>query len=137
MIARTAFLAAASLLLAGPALAQTGDRSATQQRAERAMKDPGIAEGSVRNGVRTVAMLVTEKGFEPSKIKANRGEKLRLAITRKTDRTCATEIVVKEYGIHKPLPLGKEVVVELTPRKSGEINYACGMGHVTGIVFVP
>jgi plastocyanin domain-containing protein len=29
------------------------------------------------------------------------------------------------------------VTVEFTPAKSGEIRYACGMGHITGIVFIP
>jgi plastocyanin domain-containing protein len=97
----------------------------------------GIVEGTVKDGVRTVEMQVTEDGFVPSKIKAKKGEKLRLVVTRKTDRTCAKEIVVKDHGIEKELPLDKPVTVEFTPAKSGEIHYACGMGHVTGIVFIP
>ena len=97
----------------------------------------GIAEGTVKNGVRTVEIAVTEDGFVPSKIKAKKGEKLRLVVTRKTDSTCAKEIVIKDHGIDQPLPLGKAVTVELTPAKSGEIRYACGMDHVAGIVFVP
>jgi plastocyanin domain-containing protein len=70
-------------------------------------------------------------------VKARKGEKLRLVVTRRTDRTCATEIVVKDHGINQPLPLGKAVTVELTPARSGEIRFACGMDHVSGIVFVP
>jgi plastocyanin domain-containing protein len=70
-------------------------------------------------------------------VKAKKGEKLRLVVTRKTDRTCAKEIVVKDHGIEKELPLDKPVTVEFTPAKSGEIRYACGMGHITGIVFIP
>jgi plastocyanin domain-containing protein len=105
--------------------------------AESASAKAGIAEGTVKNGVRTVEMQVTEDGFVPAKIKAQKGEKLRLVITRKTDRTCAKEIVVKEAGIETPLPLDKAVTVELTPKKSGELKYACGMGHITGVVFIP
>jgi plastocyanin domain-containing protein len=82
-------------------------------------------------------MEVTEDGFVPSKVKVKKGEKLRLVVTRKTDRTCAKEIVVKDHGIEKKLPLGTPVTVELTPKKSGEIHYACGMGHITGVVFIP
>jgi plastocyanin domain-containing protein len=132
------FAAAAALSLAAPALAQHmaqhGDHGATP-----AAKDPaaGIAEGTVKNGVRTVELQVTEDGFVPSKVKANKGEKLRLVVTRKTDKTCATEIVVKDHGIEKELPLGKPVTVEFTPNKSGEIRYACAMGHIAGIVFIP
>lgn len=96
-----------------------------------------IAEGTVKNGVRTVEIAVTDEGFEPSKIKAKKGEKVRLVVTRKTDSTCAKEIVIKDQGINQPLPLQKTVTVEFTPAKSGEIRYACGMDHVSGVVFIP
>lgn len=94
------------------------------------------AEGTLKDGVRTVEMAVTENGFEPSKVKVNRGEKVRLVVTRKTDSTCATEIVIEDQGVNAELPLGKAVAVEFTPKKSGQIRYACGMGHVSGVLFV-
>ncbi len=128
--------AAALALHAAPAFAQH-DHAAMQQKAESAAAKAGIAEGTVKNGVRTVEMQVNEDGWVPSKIKANKGEKLRLVITRKTDRTCAKEIVIKEAGINTPLPLDKAVTVEVTPKKSGELKYACGMDMITGIIFVP
>jgi plastocyanin domain-containing protein len=141
MITRTALLAAASLVfLAGPARADTTDHAAhaaAQAKSEAALTAAGIAEGTVKDGVRTVEMAVTEDGFVPAKIKASKGEKLRLVITRKTDRTCAREIVIKEAGVNKKLPLEKTVTVELTPKKSGELKYACGMDMVTGVIFVP
>ena len=126
-----ASLAAALALAAPPALAQHDHGSKTESPAA------GIAEGKVVNGVRVVEMAVTEKGFEPSKVKVKKGEKVRLVVTRKTNATCATEIIIAEHGINKELPLDKAVTVELTPKKSGEIRYACGMGHVAGILFVP
>jgi plastocyanin domain-containing protein len=129
-------VAAALALQTSPALA-AGDHAAMQQKAESAAAKAGIAEGTVKNGVRTVEMQVTEDGFVPSKIKANKGEKLRLVITRKTNRTCATEIVIKEAGVNTKLPLDKTVTVEVTPKKSGELKYACGMDMITGVIFVP
>jgi plastocyanin domain-containing protein len=96
-----------------------------------------IAEGTLKNGVRTVEVSVTNEGFVPARIKVNKGEKLRLVVTRKTDKTCATEIVVKGHGIDKKLPLNKPVTVELTPTKSGEIRYACAMDMIAGVIFVP
>lgn len=125
--------ALALALLATPALAQHGGGS--QPGASNPAQ--GIAEGTVKNGVRTVEIAVTEDGFVPARVKAKKGEKLRLVVTRKTNTTCAKEIVVKEFGINQPLPLDKAVTVELTPAKSGEIRYACGMDHVAGVVFVP
>lgn len=97
----------------------------------------GIAEGTVKDGVRVVPVTVTDEGFVPSKIKAKKGEKVRLVVTRKTNSTCAKEIVIKDQGINQPLPLDKSVTVEFTPAKSGEIRYACGMDMISGVVFVP
>ena len=129
-------VAAALALGAAPARAQH-DHAQMQQQADSAAAKAGIAEGTVKNGVRTVNMEVTEDGYVPAKIKALKGEKLRLVITRKTDRTCAKEIVIKDHGINKPLPLGKTVTVELTPKASGELKYACGMDMISGVIFVP
>jgi plastocyanin domain-containing protein len=133
-------LAAALALVAGAAGAQQGhdtDHAQYQQRSAANLAAAGIAEGTVKNGVRTVEMAVTEDGFMPSKVKARKGEKLRLVVTRKTDRTCAKEIVIPSYGINQPLPLDRAVTVELTPKASGEIRYACGMDMISGVVLVP
>ncbi len=135
-------LAAAFAAAAGPARAQHGgmddaQHAHLQQRSSAALAAAGIAEGTVRNGVRTVDMAVTEDGFVPAKVKAVKGEKLRLVVTRKTDRTCATELVIPNYQIDAKLPLDKPVTVELTPRASGEITYGCGMKMITGVIFVP
>jgi plastocyanin domain-containing protein len=133
-------VAAAFAFAAAPALAQHDHGSmhgSMHEGAAPASAAQGIAEGTVANGVRTVNLTVTENGFEPSKVKAKKGEKLRLVVTRKTNSTCAKEIVIKDHGINQPLPLDKAVAVELVPAKSGEIRFACGMDHVSGVVFVP
>jgi plastocyanin domain-containing protein len=129
-------IGAAIALASAAALAQH-DHGSTQHGAQPSSAAQGIAEGTVKNGVRVVEMAVTDDGFEPSKVKANKGEKVRLVVTRKTERTCAKEIVIKDAGINQPLPLNKAVTVEFTPKKSGEIRYACGMDMISGIVFVP
>ncbi len=129
-------LAAAVALAAAPALAQH-DHAAMAQKADGAAAKAGIAEGTVKHGVRTVEMQVTEDGFVPARIKTQKGQKLRLVITRKTDHPCAKEIVFKDLGTKTPLPLDQAVTVELTPKKSGEIRYACGMDMISGVVFIP
>lgn len=135
--------AAAALALWGaPAFAQhmSMDHGSMHGSMHGASAQPAagaIAEGVVRNGVRVVEMQVTDEGFVPSQVKVQKGQKTRLVITRKTDRTCATEIVIKDYGINTPLPLNKAVNVELTPKASGEIKYACAMNMIGGVLFVP
>jgi plastocyanin domain-containing protein len=86
--------------------------------------------------VSTVEITVTEDGFTPARVTAKNGEPLRLVVTRTTDRTCATSLVVKELGIQKKLPLGKPVVVELTPKKAGEVRFACPMDMIAGAIVV-
>lgn len=129
---------AVAAFAAGSAYAQQ-DHGAMHGGAQHAAApgSQGIAEGTVKNGVRVVPVTVTDNGFEPSKIKANKGEKVRLVVTRKTNSTCAKEIVIKDHGINQPLPLDKAITVEFTPAKSGEIKYACGMDMISGVVFVP
>jgi plastocyanin domain-containing protein len=85
----------------------------------------------------TLQMLVTDAGFEPSSIKVKKGEPVKLVITRKTDKTCATEIVIDEYGIRTPLPLNTAVTVAFTPTKTGQLKYGCAMDKmIGGVLFV-
>ena len=85
---------------------------------------------------RTVSVAVTRKGFEPATIKVKANQPLRLVVTRKVERTCATEIVVKDLGISQALPLGRPVEVRFTPKKSGSIRYACAMDMIAGELIV-
>jgi plastocyanin len=148
MIAKSLLLPAAAALAfaATPVLAQHGDghdhgsmsmHGGAHHGASGVSAAQGIVEGTLKNGVRTVNLTVTDNGFEPSMVKAKKGEKVRLVVTRKTDSTCAKEIVIKDHGINQPLPLDKPVTVEFVPAKSGEIRYACGMDHISGVVFIP
>jgi plastocyanin domain-containing protein len=81
---------------------------------------------------KTVEMAVTDKGFEPAAVTVKKGEPVTLVITRKTDSTCAKEIVVDEHGINTKLPLNKAVKVTFTPKKTGQLKYGCGMGKMLG-----
>lgn len=85
---------------------------------------------------KTVEMSVTENGFEPTEVKVKKGEPVTLVVTRKTDKTCATEIVIAEEKINVALPLNKAVRVTFTPQKTGDIRYACGMNMYGGVLKV-
>jgi plastocyanin domain-containing protein len=85
---------------------------------------------------RLVEMALTDAGLAPSEVKLAKGEPVRLAITRKTDRTCMTEVVIAEAGVKQPLPLGKTVLVEFTPSKAGSLRVLCGMGMQFGTLVV-
>lgn len=81
-----------------------------------------------------VSLQVTEQGFVPADVAVEKGKPLTLTITRKTDRTCATEIVIEDFGINQPLPLDEPVTVTFTPREAGTIRYACAMHMISGTI---
>lgn len=88
-------------------------------------------------GERVIALKVTEEGFEPTPINVKKGEPLDLQITRVTDKTCATEIVIDGTDINVPLPLNQRVDVRYTPSRTGELRYGCGMGMmISGVLLV-
>jgi plastocyanin domain-containing protein len=73
----------------------------------------------------------------PDHLKVKKGQAVKLMITRKTDQTCAKEIVIDEYNVKAELPLNKAVAVTFTPTKSGELKYGCGMNKmVSGVLTV-
>jgi plastocyanin domain-containing protein len=79
-----------------------------------------------------VEMLVTEDGFVPAELKARAGEPVTLVITRKTDNTCATEILVPEYSVSQDLPLEQTVELTFTPTRAGKLVFGCAMGQMIG-----
>lgn len=80
-----------------------------------------------------VEVSVTSGGFvvaSPPTLKA--GQPVTLVVTRSVEKTCATDIVLKEFGISQPLPLNKAVEVTFTPSKAGTVRFACAMDMVAG-----
>lgn len=81
-----------------------------------------------------VEMTVDGSGFHPDRIAAKAGEPITLAITRTTDETCGTEIVIASMGVNTKLPLNERVEVTVTPGEKGEIAFACGMDMMKGTI---
>ncbi len=85
---------------------------------------------------RKVNITVTKKGFEPASVRLKAGQPVVLSVTRKEQRTCATELVLKAHGIHQKLPLGKTVEIRFTPKSAGTLRYACAMDMIAGSLVV-
>lgn len=86
---------------------------------------------------RTITMSVTDKGYEPGKISLKKGEPVKFVITRKTDETCATDLLIEGTSIKVALPLNKPVEVAWTPEKSGQVKFGCAMGMmISGVMLV-
>ncbi len=101
-----------------------------------ALASPPAKRAAAPAKPQVVEITVTRDGFVPSTTAVQAGKPVTLVVTRKVERTCATDIVIKEYGVNQPLPLDKPVKVTLTPRKAGPIRYACAMDMIAGTLDV-
>jgi plastocyanin domain-containing protein len=97
---------------------------------------PPAAAAAKPQAAQVIEISVTNDGFVPASIKVKKGLPVRLVVTGKTERTCATEIVIRDQGINQKLPLDKPVTVEFTPARSGKLRYACGMDMISGVIVV-
>jgi plastocyanin domain-containing protein len=73
-------------------------------------------------------VMVDEKGFHPSSLELKKGGSGRVVFTRTSDDTCAKEVVFKELGIKKDLPLGTPVAIDIPTDKERTLTFTCGMG---------
>jgi hypothetical protein len=73
--------------------------------------------------VQSVEVTLTKNGYEPASFQLKSDVPARVTFVRKVEATCGTEVVIKEYGIKRKLPLNEPVVVEFTPHKSGDLHF--------------
>lgn len=100
------------------------------------MSDADCCTAAAAPTARTIETKVTDKGFEPSRIEVKKGEPLHFVVTRKTEATCAKALAIPDANLQKDLPLDKPVTFDLTPSKSAQVTYVCGMGIISGSLIV-
>jgi plastocyanin domain-containing protein len=121
-------IALQSLAVAAAALSFGASLASAEKPASPAADAAGKAQ--------LVKLEVTSEGFVPATVKVRAGRPVKLVVTRKVERTCATEIVISELKIQKPLPVGVPVEVTLTPKKPGAVRFACAMDMIAGTLIV-
>lgn len=122
-----------TLLCAVFAVAALGCQKPQPAPAPLAAKEPAAAKA----GARVIAMKVTADGYEPAKLTVKKGEPLELKITRTTNDTCATELIIEGTTINAPLPYNEEVTVRWTPEKTGALKFGCHMDFmISGVLTV-
>ncbi|HEY2953937.1 MAG TPA: cupredoxin domain-containing protein [Candidatus Eisenbacteria bacterium] len=86
-------------------------------------------------GPREYAIAVTDRGFEPARTVIPRGQAVTLVLTRKSDRTCATEILFPRLNQRHELPLDQPVRIEIAAGAvTDTLGYACGMNMLSGTI---
>jgi len=82
---------------------------------------------------------VTDAGYVPKRVDLARGTPVVLVVTRKSDKTCATDMhfrLPNGARIDKQLPLNTAVEIRLRIDTAATITYACGMDMVHGTIVV-
>src|SRR6266581_7214991 len=64
-------------------------------------------------GPQVVQLTVTDAGFEPARAEVPRGQAFTLVVTRKTDQTCAKEIIIPALNERRALPLSEAVRIDV------------------------
>lgn len=75
-------------------------------------------------------------GYNPGVISIPKGKTTKLNFFRKDPSDCLEEVVLSDFKIRKSLPLNKKVTIEITPQRSGEFNFSCGMNMFHGKLIV-
>jgi plastocyanin domain-containing protein len=123
-------------LLASGAVLATQEGCSKEPKSEPAAAPAAAEARKASDGSRVITLSVTEKGYEPTPITLKKDEPVKLVVTRTTEQTCATEIVMKDYGINTPLPFNTPVEIAFTPNKSGTLTYGCAMGQMISGTFM-
>lgn len=86
----------------------------------------GSPDGTVRDGVRIHDLTLTKDGFQPPKLRAYAGDRIRLTVTRKPQSKCTAELAIDDLGITRALPTDTPVSVEFTVERTGTVRIRCG-----------
>ncbi|MDX2009740.1 MAG: cupredoxin domain-containing protein [Myxococcaceae bacterium] len=95
---------------------------------------PKPADGKA---ARVIELKVTAEGFQPGNVTLKKDEPVTFVVTRVSDETCATELLIAGTDIKADLPLNKPVEIAWTPTKAGQVKFGCAMDMmVSGMLLV-
>jgi|GEM_PF-1804283 len=93
---------------------------------------PNVVEAHTR----TVKVRIDKNGFSPSSIDAEAGHKINLVFRRADKDNCGSVVTFPDRNIRRNLPVGRNVVISVTPTQSGTITFTCGTGIHRGTIVV-
>jgi plastocyanin domain-containing protein len=99
-------------------------------------KEAEVAKAAAPTAGRRIDMEVTNDGFQPGNVTLKANEPVTFVVTRKTDSTCATDLLIDGTDIKKALPLNQPVEIAWTPTKAGKVKFGCAMDMMIGGVLL-
>jgi plastocyanin domain-containing protein len=86
-------------------------------------------------GVQEVNINV-KGAYSPDVIVVKQGSPVRLNFYRDETSSCSEEVVFSDFGIARKLPAFQTTSIELTPDRTGEFTFTCGMNMLRGKLIV-
>ena len=83
-----------------------------------------------------IRVEVSSTGYTPKTIGVKKGESVSLEFHRADGDNCGEKLVFPSLNLERDLPVGEKVLVEITPDKSGELKFTCGMDMFRGKLIV-
>ena len=123
---RIAAIVLGALLLVGIYVFFFGKRKAVRAAGQSAAGGAGVQSVTV----------VVRGGYKPDLIVARQGVPLRMIFDRREESPCSDEIVVPEFGIRRALPAHARTELTITPARTGEFEFTCGMNMLHGKILV-
>lgn len=80
--------------------------------------------------------IIVEGGYTPSVIQVLKGKTTTLEFYRKDPSDCLEEVVIPDFAIRQFLPLNQSTDITITPEKTGEYAFHCGMSMFFGKIKV-
>lgn len=80
--------------------------------------------------------IVVDGGYKPSNILISLSTPTTLNFIRTDPNPCLEEVVLPEFKVRKTLPLNEKVSIKITPHKTGEFPFSCGMNMFHGKIIV-
>ena len=80
--------------------------------------------------------ITVSGGYSPEVISIPKGRLTKINFLRTDPTDCLEEVVLGDFKIRRKLPLNQKVTVEITPTKTGEFKFTCGMNMFHGKIVV-
>jgi plastocyanin domain-containing protein len=94
-----------------------------------------VAAAITAAGVQQVRIIV-KGGYSPDVITVKQGVPVKLDFYRDETESCSDKVVFGDFGIARSLPAYRTTTIDLTPDKSGEFTFTCGMNMLRGKLVV-
>lgn len=76
--------------------------------------------------------IKVEGGYKPDVIIVPKNKTTKINFLRQDPSACLEEVVLGDFKIRKFLPLNEKVTIEVSPNKTGEFVFSCGMNMFHG-----